>query len=214
MQLTLTAKIDLSVGSFDSMYVEINDIRHPVTWDSEALEGTFTYKSAEHEVAFADMSVTITITEEEDEISSLIKKIGVQVEGYTTGGDTPTPSSGLPEVTSADNGMVLTVVEGEWNKADPSTEIFYVDVTEDSTKRICNKTYGEIRNAFFGGKIVIFRHVIADDTVYSILRRVLERNENGYWFRTIDTDVNSDGFNCESSVSEEDVNSKYPEYYF
>lgn len=153
-----------------------------------------------------------------DTIVKALKQIDPNAEGETVAEVLKNMEIGggatLPEVTSADNGKVLTVVEGEWNKAEPSTEIFYVDVTEDSTKRICNKTYGEIRNAFFGGKIVIFRYAIADDTVYSILRRVLERDESSYWFRTIDTDVNSGGFDCESSVSEEDVNSKYPEYYF
>lgn len=38
--------------------------------------------------------------------------------------------TGLPEVTAEDNGDVLTVVEGEWAKAAPKTEVVFLTTTK------------------------------------------------------------------------------------
>jgi len=58
---------------------------------------------------------------------------------------------GLPEVTTDDNGDVLTVVEGEWAKATPSsgTDILFVTATYDDVEQTytLNKTWTEIYNA-------------------------------------------------------------------
>lgn len=41
--------------------------------------------------------------------------------------------TGLPEVTAEDNGDVLTVVEGEWAKAAPKTEVVFLTTTKSGT---------------------------------------------------------------------------------
>lgn len=62
--------------------------------------------------------------------------------------------SDLPEVTSDDNGDVLTVVEGAWAKATPSGGgVFQITDTYDSGEdtHTLNKTWQEIYTAFTSG---------------------------------------------------------------
>ena len=66
--------------------------------------------------------------------------------------------SGLPEVTSDDNGKVLTVVEGEWAKTDSIIEIFYAKNAGGSSDGLLNgKTVGDIIDAVVAGKMVFIR---------------------------------------------------------
>ncbi len=67
----------------------------------------------------------------------------------------------LPAVTSADNGKVLTVSEGAWDKAMPVSDVFtavfsgITDVSQSQSSDItCDKTAAEIYDAFAAGKYV------------------------------------------------------------
>lgn len=75
--------------------------------------------------------------------------------------------SDLPAVTSADNGKVLTVVNGSWGKSPANFETFEVTgtVTGDVTGGdiTLNKTFGEILTAFNSGKNVIIKYIRDDE---------------------------------------------------
>ena len=74
----------------------------------------------------------------------------------STGGS----GASLPEVTTDDNGDVLTVVEGEWSKATPTSKIVYYDITySNSTYSLPeNITIGTLLNDITNGKYVILRY--------------------------------------------------------
>lgn len=66
--------------------------------------------------------------------------------------------SSLPDVTSADNGKVLTVVEGEWNKGEAGgSDIFVVNIAlnEETGTFTSDKTYSEMEAAYNSNKIII-----------------------------------------------------------
>lgn len=68
--------------------------------------------------------------------------------------------SSLPAVTSDDNGSVLTVVEGEWDKAEaPSgNNDFVVTYIEDSGTVTADKTFAEITAAYNAGKKIYAKY--------------------------------------------------------
>ena len=72
-------------------------------------------------------------------------------DNYSGGG------SSLPEVSASDNGMLLTVVEGEWDKADaPSgSEPLIVTLQASGSDWIFDKTFTEVKEAFDEGRIVL-----------------------------------------------------------
>ena len=77
--------------------------------------------------------------------------------------------SSLPEVTSDDNGDVLTVVEGEWAKAAPSGGgIYWVTLTPDDVEDTytANKSYNDVAGAVESGLLPVFRE--ASDTYNDI----------------------------------------------
>ena len=93
---------------------------------------------------------------------TLLQEIAENIDGGGGGG------SSLPSVTSADNGDVLTVVEGEWAKAEPSgaSDVMVVSFEEPENGPItCNKTYSEIIEALNAGKAVV--GVIYDSGAFS-----------------------------------------------
>ena len=64
----------------------------------------------------------------------------------------------LPNVSSTDNGNVLTVVEGSWAKAAPSgggSDIFIADFYWGDDSYECNHTFAEIAEAYETGKTLI-----------------------------------------------------------
>ena len=72
-----------------------------------------------------------------------------------SGGD-----SGLPTVSADDNGDVLTVVNGEWDKATPSGGgVLVVNVTEEETGEsivyTMDKTWKEIHDALVSGPVQV-----------------------------------------------------------
>lgn len=66
-------------------------------------------------------------------------------------------ASELPAVKSADNGKVLTVVSGKWDKAEPQTsEMFVVNIHENEQRQFSsNRTFAEITNALTANKQVV-----------------------------------------------------------
>lgn len=68
----------------------------------------------------------------------------------------------LPPVTSTDNGKILSVVEGEWSKADAPSGggYFEVKIYQDSSEEwVADKTYQEIKDAYDAGNLIIFTYV-------------------------------------------------------
>ena len=77
---------------------------------------------------------------EDDAIAALATAGIILVDGATL----PAGGGGLPDVTSDDNGDVLTVVEGEWAKAAPSGGGVLIVTDTDGT---LDKTWQEIHDA-------------------------------------------------------------------
>lgn len=67
--------------------------------------------------------------------------------------------SSLPAVTAADNGDVLTVVDGEWNKAAPSGGGLVVNLSYDDVTAVytADKKAGVIFSALEAGQYVRFQ---------------------------------------------------------
>lgn len=82
--------------------------------------------------------------------------------------------SDLPSVTAADNGKVLSVVNGAW-----AADSMIVNVVLDLDTNTLNRTWQEIYNATVSGKIVILcRDVISDPGVEEHhFRNILEAIE-------------------------------------
>ena len=96
-------------------------------------------------------------------------------------------SNPLPEVTSDDNGDVLTVVEGEWAKAQPSSDSGLVIATFVSSLPpeydiTCDKTYSELRTALENG-IPVFANI---DGAWSFMRITSPDGISAYWLGTYD----------------------------
>lgn len=82
-------------------------------------------------------------------------------------------SSDLPEVTADDNGKVLTVVDGVWNKALGGGENFYISFIVDESflggEVDLDKTFLEIQSAYESGKNLIARCTQSDTTTLAPL---------------------------------------------
>lgn len=89
----------------------------------------------------------------------------VAAEAASSGGG---GGSDLPEVTSDDNGDVLTVVEGAWAKAAPSGAEKFVITYEfgEGNALVANKTYAQILAAYTAGKEI---SAVLFDTNYEYL---------------------------------------------
>lgn len=82
--------------------------------------------------------------------------------------------SQLPTVTTTDNGDVLTVVEGAWAKAVPSGGVSPLICTPSVSGGICSldKTFKEIKEAFEAGSPI---HIL-DELVYTTVTIILLQN--------------------------------------
>lgn len=118
----------------------------------------FLAKIAGKEVDVSTLTPPVAINEEEKLMLDIADRIDAIEEGGGGGG------AGLPDVTSDDNGDVLTVVEGAWDKAAPSgggSDIFVmhfeVTLDEDTQSVVvtCDKTPAEIVAAGDAGKLMI-----------------------------------------------------------
>lgn len=94
--------------------------------------------------------------------------------------------SSLPEVNSGDNGKVLTVVNGAWDKATASGGgeqlcIVNISITIDEetgtiTSQECDKTYEQVLSDFNAGKLIVFK---CDAVEFCEFAR-LSTNDNGF----------------------------------
>lgn len=96
----------------------------------------FLAKIAGKDVDVSTLTPPVAINEEEKLMLDIADRI-----------DTIEESSGrLPDVTSEDNGDVLTVVEGEWAKADAPSggEPFVIALSESNGEFTADKTFNEV----------------------------------------------------------------------
>ena len=69
----------------------------------------------------------------------------------------------LPIVNKTDNGKILKVVNGKWNKAEESSSSYFLvkfSFNESTENWDADKTFSEIKNAYEKGNIILF--AIAD----------------------------------------------------
>lgn len=88
-----------------------------------------------------------------DKTTEMIDKVADQIAAGGGGG-----GASLPAVTDADNGDVLTVVEGAWGKAAPSGGGLLVEVTYHDVENpyyTMNKNYDEITGAIAHGTMPV-----------------------------------------------------------
>ena len=95
--------------------------------------------------------------------------------GYPIDSGVPNSGTQLPDVTADDNGDVLTVVDGAWDKAEPSGGGFFlinlIDHPEEY-KYETDKTAGEILTAYEAGKTCILKSETETSETYNNLLRV------------------------------------------
>lgn len=72
----------------------------------------------------------------------------------------------LPAVTGTDNGKVLKVVNGAWEKAAEQTPVIYPEYSydEENTEWVCDKTFEEIATWIAAGRVAIARLNIVGNT--------------------------------------------------
>lgn len=110
----------------------------------------FLAKIAGKDVDVSTLTPPVAISEEEKLMLDIADRIDTIEEG---GG-----GSGLPAVTSDDNGDVLTVVNGAWGKAAPSggdSDIFWCPFYWDDDGYACTRTFAEIVAAYDAQKLLI-----------------------------------------------------------
>lgn len=145
------------------------------------------------ESSTGDMKITY-ITKSQQPIIDLIDTkadnvdmIGATADESGSHGLVPTPAAGsqdmflkgdgtwsnvpsdLPDVTSSDNGKVLSVVEGAWGKAAANSEIevFYGSETTDGRFNLSNsKKASDVINAITSGKTVLLKGYVRGYYVY------------------------------------------------
>ena len=71
--------------------------------------------------------------------------------------------SALPAVTADDNGSVLTVVEGEWDKAGAASAVAVIEFTLSGSTISTDKTAAEIKSLIDSGKIVMGVMEVSED---------------------------------------------------
>lgn len=113
----------------------------------------------------------------------------------------------LPEVTEDDNGNVLTVVEGVWDKAEPNGGsgggVFMVEmgpITDGSTVTELKATWQEIYDALKAGKLVVVHPADDETIVYNSVTLVLTANHDGDTYQvagiTYTNDIAPEVYTC------------------
>ena len=112
-----------------------------------------------------------------------------QISTVSSGG-----SSSLPEVTSDDNGDVLTVVEGAWAKAQPSggglvCRLQEQDLGEQGIRRYFDKSVAEIVDAMNNGQAVYVYQSNEQQQIqsYDLLFAVYMQSD-GSWMTYVESD--------------------------
>lgn len=112
--------------------------------------------------------------------------------------------SSLPEVTTDDNGKVLTVVEGAWDKASPDIPENNVVIFNGTTTSLNfpfnatlsnSKTYDDVISAITSGKFVVINVLLTKSSLYDrITLTFVKKAHNGtiYTFVSPFLDINSD----------------------
>lgn len=89
--------------------------------------------------------------------------------------------TGLPEVSAEDNGDVLTVVDGEWDKATPSGGGLVINI--DFETGALNKTWQEIYDAMKDGNMAVIFSELEEDG------QIVSRDVDIIKYATLDTTV-------------------------
>lgn len=91
-------------------------------------------------------------------------------------------TSPLPDVTADDNGDVLTVVEGAWDKATPSGgggNVAIIEGTLDQSTGVATASYSEIGNAISAGKLPVLKIGPAPYTNFYVYQS--RYSDDGQW---------------------------------
>lgn len=99
---------------------------------------------------------------------------------YTNAGQGSGGGSDLPEVTSDDNGDVLTVVGGAWAKAAPAGVFDIIYTYGENDTITCNKTGIEIAHAYAENKYLSFSLVAGFGTVYANSFQISGNDADGF----------------------------------
>ena len=87
-------------------------------------------------------------------------------------------NSSLPSITADDNGKVLTVVNGAWDKAQPSGS-FIINATNDGETgaHVLDKTWNEINTVFGNGVICIILEQRTDGFIQEFVAQTMTIEE-------------------------------------
>lgn len=108
--------------------------------------------------------------------------------------------SDLPAVTAEDDGDVLTVVNGAWDKAAPSGgDIVMLHIDEESL--LLDKTWQEINDAFIAGKRVVFVSESEDAGQYNASSFVVVATHYHNLYYVIETQTVNLGIGIPSQVA-------------
>lgn len=112
----------------------------------------------------------------------------------------------LPEVTTEDNGQVLTVVDGEWNKSEISSAlVVHFDWDEATEQYTTDKNFLEIQEALSHGQQVIGESIISGaEGNYYFLSYLNEGSASFYNVSFYDTEGYVDCFNISYNTETEE----------
>lgn len=99
----------------------------------------------------------------------------------------------LPSVTTEDNGDVLTVVEGAWDKATPSgggggNFVVNFELQQDEETVTADKTFSQIDDAFNAGSVII--GYINDTNGAAIVAPIITHTDDLYVFECVNITEN------------------------
>lgn len=91
--------------------------------------------------------------------------------------------SGLPEVTSADNGKVLGVDDGEWKAVEPSSDVLVCNFT-NVEQSVIDKTFIDLYEAWLSHKVILLNQTFNDEPeffYYPMTLGILKQTDSGYF---------------------------------
>jgi len=111
---------------------------------------TFVYVPLYKRVQYVKLEAGTSLMIKTDNTDETMYYLNMNLDNVSVTVETGPSDAGLPEVNSDDNGKVLTVVDGAWNKAEPSgTTPFIIDISwdVDSQKYITSITKSQLVQA-------------------------------------------------------------------